>query len=196
MARTGTDTNLFEIRLESASALGDYASIPASFEISAVLDVARQDDRFTLTERRLQTAIVKDYDAIETNSPRAWSQRFQLAEWGFFSARRDGAWVGAAAVAMEPALAPGASKQDAVLWDLRVAPSERGRGIGSALFTAVERWARARRALSLLAETQHINVAACRLYESQGCVLAHVDPGAYPEYPDEVRLVWRKRLGN
>ena len=81
-----------------------------------------------------------------------------------------------------------------MVWDLRVAPGRRGQGIGTALFAAVEEWARARGQTSLLAETQHTNVAACRLYERCGCDLEHFDAAAYPAFPDEIQLIWRKRL--
>ena len=184
-----------EIRPESASELSAYAAIPASFLVTAVLDVARLADRFTLNERPVTRPYIKNYDASPANGPRAWAARFQVAQWAFFSARLNGSWVGAAAVAPDPTLASGGGQGDAVLWDLRVAPSQRGRGIGSALFSAVEDWARSHGRRSLLAETQQINVAACRLYGSRGCGLEHVDTAAYPDFPDEVQLIWRKHLG-
>jgi ribosomal protein S18 acetylase RimI-like enzyme len=83
-----------------------------------------------------------------------------------------------------------------VLWDLRVAPGQRGRGVGSALFAAVEAWARTRDCSALHAETQDINVPACRLYERRGCLLHHAVAGAYADFPDEVQLLWRKQLGS
>jgi len=42
--------------------------------------------------------------------------------------------------------------------------------------------------------TQHINVAACRFYERQGCVLEGVNHFAYRERPDEIQLLWYKDL--
>jgi ribosomal protein S18 acetylase RimI-like enzyme len=188
------DSNDVEIRSESESELNAYAAIPASFEVTAVVAVERQGDRFSLSERPITQPYIKDYDAVLANSPGAWKGRFQLAEWGFFSAGLEGRWVGAAAVAPDATLAPGAEQGSAVLWDLRVDPGQRGRGIGSALFLTVEHWARSRNLRSLLAETQHNNVAACRLYQSCGCVLELVDANAYHDFPDELQLVWRKHL--
>jgi GNAT superfamily N-acetyltransferase len=46
----------------------------------------------------------------------------------------------------------------AVLWDIRVSPRERGRGIGSALFRAAGDWARARGCRWFKIETQNVNV--------------------------------------
>ena len=42
----------------------------------------------------------------------------------------------------------------------------------------------------LIAETQNINVPACRFYAAQGCELRGIHVGAYPEHPEEVQLLW------
>ena len=70
-------------------------------------------------------------------------------------------------------------------------PAARGRGVGSALFRAAAAWARGRGCWQLGVETQNVNVAACRLYARQGCMLASVDRFAYPGLPGEIRLLWR-----
>lgn len=82
----------------------------------------------------------------------------------------------------------------AVLWDLRICPRCRGRGIGRALFAGAERWAAARGCVQLKIETQNINVPACRFYEGRGCELKGIQRGAYPAQPDEVQLLWYKTL--
>jgi GNAT superfamily N-acetyltransferase len=83
----------------------------------------------------------------------------------------------------------------AVLWDIRVAPPVRGLRVGTALFRAAEGWARARGCRQLEVETQNVNVPACRFYARQGCVLATVEPAAYPGLPGEMQLLWYKDLG-
>lgn len=183
-----------EIVATSAAQLPRYAAVTAAFEVSAVLDVAHARRQFTLTERQLATPWVKDYDAIHANAPRNWTDRFRLEEWGLFAAQFGGNWIGGVAVAPDATLAPHFGLGDAVLWDLRVAPSHRGRGIGRALFAAAEQWARSRARSAIVAETQNVNVAACRLYERCGCTLEHVHWRAYADFPDEVRLVWRKAI--
>jgi GNAT superfamily N-acetyltransferase len=185
---------MVEIRIESAQALDAYAAIPASFRVDAMFEVTNGRTRPILRERTVATPYIKDYDGVTDGGPRAWSKRFDLTSWGFFSARIDGAWIGAAAVAPDPTLAPLSYDGDAVLWDLRVAPGQRGRGVGGALFAAVEEWARTRECNALLAETQDINVPACRLYERRGCRLQFALAGAYADFPDEIQLVWRKQL--
>lgn len=45
-------------------------------------------------------------------------------------------------------------------------------------------------------ETRNNNPAACRLDARAGLRLAEARPGAYPELPDEVQLIWRMRLAD
>jgi hypothetical protein len=46
----------------------------------------------------------------------------------------------------------------------------------------------------LKAETQNINVPACRLYAKHGFVLGVINRYAYAALPDEVELIWCKEL--
>ena len=82
----------------------------------------------------------------------------------------------------------------AVLWDIRVSPRERGRGIGSALFRAAGDWAGARGCRWLKIETQNVNVPACRFYQKMGCTPGAIGRFAYPGQPAEVQLLWSKAL--
>jgi GNAT superfamily N-acetyltransferase len=149
-----------------------------------------------LTERRLDAPYVKDYDAIPGEHPAGWAERFDVSRWGVTAAWVAGRRVGGAVVAFRtPGLDMLEGRDDlAVLWDIRVAPEARGRGVGSALFRAAEAWARARGCRQLKVETQNVNVAACRFYARQGCVLTSVHRDAYPGLPDEIRLLWYKDL--
>jgi GNAT superfamily N-acetyltransferase len=186
-----------EVREESID-LGEYARIPITFEVTLVLDVSgNADEGFSATERHLERApYVKDYDACPGGGPQEWPKRFNLTNWGFFTARIEGRIVGAAAVARNtPDLEVLEGRPDlAVLWDIRVRPEVRGRGVGSALFRAAETWASARGCFELKVETQTINVPACRFYARHGCVLKAVRPDAYPTLPHEVQLLWYRVL--
>lgn len=188
-----------EVIEEPATALKEYATIPIAFEVTAVFDVAGGGDgpgKFVLTERRLDAPYVKDYDAIGGEDPTGWAARFDISNWGLLAARAGGRRVGGAAVAFDtPALDLLEGSRDlAVLWDIRVSPEARGRGVGSALFRAAEAWAGARGCRRLKVETQNINVPACRFYMRQGCVLGAVNPLAYPGLPGEVQLLWYKQI--
>src|SRR5436309_2814925 len=157
-----------EVSEEPMTAVAQYARIPIAFEVSEVLDVAGEpggDGGFALSARRIGTPYVKDYDAIRREGPTQWAQRFDVSKWALMAARVDRQYVGGATVAYDT---PGLELEDrsdvAVLWDIRIAPSMRRRGVGSVLFEAVEAWALAKRCRQLRVETQNINVAACRFY--------------------------------
>jgi GNAT superfamily N-acetyltransferase len=188
-----------EIAEEPASFLTEYARIPISFQVTRLLDVTTPSGpggEFILTERAADAAFEKDYDAAEENGPLWWRDRFDLSEWGVFSARVTGRVVAGAMVAFRsPDIAMLEGRGDlALLCDIRVAPAMRGNGIGSALMERVEKWTLARQATCLKVETQNINVPACRFYESRGFVLRTANAGAYPDFPEEIQLLWYKDL--
>jgi len=188
-----------EISEEPTTSLGDYARVSIAFEVKDVLDLEVPESGFgglVLSERRLEVGYVKDYDAIDGGGPAHWAKRFDLSKWGLLAARVAGRRVGGAVVALDTAaiyMLEGRSDL-AVLWDIRVSAEARGKGIGSELFRAAEAWAAARGCQLLKIETQNINVPACRFYARHGCVLGAIHRFAYPELPDEIQLLWYKRL--
>ena len=184
---------IIDVVEEPLTSLSDYAAVPIAFDVTEVLalDPVRPSVTWAdIAVRRLAVPCRKDYDAIAGNHPVNWPP---LA---LFGAYVDGVRVGGAAwrivASPGPDTAPVAN--DAELWDLRVVPTCRGMGIGSALLRIVERAARASGATVLHVETQDINVPACRFYAARGFVLASVNRGAYPELPTETQLVWVKSL--
>jgi len=189
-----------QIRAESPPELDAYASIPIAFEVQCLLEPVLLDGGLAgveLRERRCDPTFVKDYDAIPGHAPRSWPDQFDVSRWGWLSAWLEGARVGGAAIAFRtPGLQMLAGRNDlAMLWDLRVSPDARRKGVGTALFEAAAQWAHRRGCRQLGVETQNINLPACRLYASRGCTLGAIDRFAYPELPDEVQLLWYKPLG-
>lgn len=187
-----------EVREEPLAALAGYAAITIAFEVLRILDVAVIDGGlggFALSERALEDPYVKDYDAGD-GGPARWPERFDLSNWGVLGARVDGRLVGGAAVAFDtPGLLMLEGRRDlAVLWDIRVEPEARGRGVGAALFGAAVAWAAARGCRQMKIETQNINLPACRFYARQGCVLGGIHRFAYPDLPHEVQLLWYRDL--
>jgi ribosomal protein S18 acetylase RimI-like enzyme len=190
-----------EIREESQSFLEEYARVSIAVEVNHSFELSVLDEGlagFSLAERPLKPTIVKDYDAIPGNHPRDWQKQFDLTNWGLLSARWDGEHVGGAVIALKtPGLLMLEGRSDlSVLWDIRVAPQARGSGVGAALFRAAERWAGARSCRLLKVETQNDNVPACRFYASLGCTLGGINRFAYPALPEEIQLLWYKRLGD
>jgi GNAT superfamily N-acetyltransferase len=194
------DRMRIEVVEEPLTALAEYARVPIAFEVKEVFDVALHErglGGFILAARRLDAPYIKDYDAIEDERPANWARRFDMSNWGLLAAHAEGVRVGGAVVAFDTAgldMLEGRGRELAVLWDIRVAPEARGRGVGSALFRAVEAWAMRRGCRWLKVETQNINVPACRFYAQQGCELGAVNRFAYPQLPHEVQLLWYKEL--
>ena len=186
-----------DVREQGVSVIPQYATIPIAFEVMSVLDIEQdQHGQFALKERRLDHPYVKNYDAIDGEGPRHWPRRFDVSNWGIFTAHLNGQHVGGAVVAFKtPGLMMLDQRDDiAVLWDIRVSPKVRGQGVGSKLFRAAEGWAQGPGCRYLKIETQNINVTACRFYAAQGCELTAANRHAYPELPDEIQLLWTKVL--
>jgi GNAT superfamily N-acetyltransferase len=174
----------------------EYSTIPIAFEVTSVLSAQRvANGPFVLAERRLDSPYLKDYDVVG-DRPQDWVGRFDTSRWGLFVARSDIQAVGGATIAL------GTSDLDmlegrtdlAVVWDIRITPARRRRGVGLALFQAAEAWAIARGCRELKVETQNINVAACRFYAAMGCQLRVIRQSAYPQCPDEDQYLWYKPL--
>ncbi len=188
-----------QISEEPMTALAEHARIPIAFQVDRVFDLVPENDGpggFTQLERVIDVPYVKDYDAIEREGPARWAKRFDLSKWGLITAYSGGRRVGGAVMAFDTTdvhMLEGRSDL-AVLWDIRVIPELRGQGVGSALFKAAEAWAVARGCRQLKIETQNINVAACRFYSRQGCVLGAIHRFAYPEFPNEIQMLWYKNL--
>lgn len=180
----------------SPTGLAEYAGVPIGFEVRERLTVVFADSRLLVEVDAVSDPYVKDYDAIPGNHPTDWPLRFDVSEWGILVAESGGARVGGAVIARDGRGLEMLEERTevAALWDIRVAPALRGQGIGSELFRAAEDWALARGARWFKIETQNINVPACRFYERHGCTLEAANSNAYPDFPDEVQLIWCKRL--
>lgn len=190
-----------DVRLseEPIAALAEHGRIPIAFRVDRVLDVEARAPGlggFDFRELPLDVPYMKDYDAAADGGPARWAERFDVSKWGLVAARIEGARAGGVVIAWDtPGVDMLRGRRDlAVLWDLRVAPRFRRRGVGAALFRAAEAWAAARGCRRLEVETQDVNVPACRFYAREGCVLASVTPHAYPDLPGETQLLWGKIL--
>jgi GNAT superfamily N-acetyltransferase len=186
-----------EILDEPLSRLQEHCTIPIAFQVDNVLQACLVDGGLggiTLRERIVDQPYVKDYDAGE--GPTRWLTQFDTSHWGFLAAYIDGERIGGAVIAFNsPSVDLLERRTDlAALWDLRVKPRIRRSGVGGALFSAAEEWARERECAELLIETQNTNVPACRFYLDMGCSLRSIDRLAYLDIPEETRLLWVKGL--
>ena len=179
----------------STSALRGYSEVSIAFRVESQFNVAairRGLGGWTLTEERVEPPYIKDYDESEDDRPARWLERWDTANWRVFSAYDGDRRVGGAVVATRtPGVHMLEGRDDlAVLWDIRVHPEYRRRGIGSELLSAASAWARDNGCKRLKIETQNINVSACRFYARFGCELRAIHRAAYTDTPREVQLLW------
>jgi ribosomal protein S18 acetylase RimI-like enzyme len=189
----------FQISEESIATLSEHAEVSISFEYDRILALSVINDGlggFAFQEHNLGVTQTKDYDAIESERPASWSDRFDVSKWGFVVARANGHRIGGAVIAFDTAgVEMLESRRDlAVLWDIRVDVAYRCHGIGASLYKAAEQWSAKRKCTQLKVETQNINLAACKFYVRQGCTLGAVNRLAYPNLPHEIQMIWYKDL--
>ncbi|MFL5521789.1 MAG: GNAT family N-acetyltransferase, partial [Gemmatimonadales bacterium] len=185
--------------IDPPASLDTYASVSSAFEVRSMLDVSTGSVEEVMARwpvKRLAQAYRKDYDAVAGNHPTDWSGLLHSVPMLQCGAYDDDGRVGGALVLRDaPAVELLEGRRDvALLWDIRVAPAHRGRGIGTMLFETAVMWAQSQGCRGLLVETQDTNVPACRFYAGQGCRLAAMRRHAYEMFPEEVQLLWRRTL--
>lgn len=173
------------------SKLSQYATVSIAYEVTTELHVCPIHNGLgglRLVEKPC-TPYVKDYDLLPDCHPLCWTKQFDLDEWGLFLAIENGMYIGAAAVAPE-------TEGAATLWDLRVQPDARGKGIGGKLLDTVINWAKEREYKTLMVETQNVNAPACTFYSSKGFILETIDQHEYRDslVENEVKLIWSMDL--
>ncbi|PFG03505.1 GNAT family N-acetyltransferase [Bacillus sp. es.034] len=169
------------------SKLSQYATVSIAYEVTTELHVCPIHNGLgglQLVEKPC-VPYVKDYDLLPDCHPLSWTKQFNIDELGLFLAIENGMYVGAAAVAPE-------MEGTATLWDLRVQPGARGKGIGGKLLEAVFLWSKERDYHTLMAETQNVNTPACTFYSGKGFILETIDQHGYSDslVEDEVKLIW------
>lgn len=189
----------FTILEETPAILAEYEKIQMAFEVKTRFRVELLDEGLRgvkLTEEAVETPFIKDYDALEAEKPTRWTERFNIENWGILSAFDGTKRIGGAAVAWKsPEVFMLAESENlACLWDLRVAPDYRGKGVGKMLFENAVSWAAERNCRLFKVETQNINVPACRFYARQGCYLGGFNLHAYPAWMNEIQLLWYKKI--
>ena len=178
-----------------ASRLDDYARIPISFEVRALLVVELVQDGLggMLFHERRVAAYAKDYDVLDP--PSGWPARFDLGKWGIFLAVEAGQVLGGVVLAWQTAGVDMLDGRDdlSLLWDIRVLPAQRRQGVGRGLFRHAVAWSRERHCTQMKIETQNVNVDTCRFYAAQGARLGDIRRFAYrgeATVKDEVQLNW------
>ncbi len=181
------------VRHEPSPSLVEYGTVPLSFTTTSILRIEWQGnglEGIRITEVAVDPPLTKDLDEGEPVS--RWLQFGDISHWGFFGAYDDGRRVGGAVVAHRtPTVRMLEGRADlGVLWDIRIAPSHRRRGIGSRLLAAAAQFAWDQGCTVLKVESQNNNPAACRFYAKHHFKLGGVREHANPEFPHETQLLW------
>lgn len=188
----------FKIIEDAPDVLPEYEKISIAFRVESRFRVELSENGLggiKLTEEPV-TPYVKDYDEHENYRPSQWAKRFDMSGWGILSAFEGKKRVGGAAIVCNsPEIEMLEGLKDlACLWDLRVHPDYRNRGVGHRLFTRALVWSQKRHCRRIKVETQNINVPACRFYARQNCELAVINRFAYPEILSETQLIWYRNV--
>ena len=179
-----------------------YETVPISFTVNSHITVLPKEGGFRgfdFTEERLAQPYEKDYDTME--SPHDWARLFDISNWEVALLYTGDKLAGGVTVAWDtPAVCLLEGRRDlAVIWDIRVAPGSRHKGLGKRLFLHAERWAREKGCRLLKVETQNTNVQACRFYAAMGCHLDGINLHAYDgeeEVSGDVQFLWYKEIGS
>lgn len=180
------------------SSLKDYVSIPISFEVNSFLDISFQKnglEGINIEEKRLINSYTKNYDDYE--NPLNWVNKWDIEHWGIFLAIENNLEiVGGLAVAYDTGINEIFEGRNdlTVLWDIRVKNEHRGKGVGALLFQRAIDFSKEKNCTLMKIETQNNNVLACKFYSSQGCYLGGIYKNVYKEFPNEVQLLWYKKI--
>ncbi len=191
---------VIELKEISIQDIDEYLKVPITLEIHRVLEVKLEDDGLKgiqLVEKELEESYIKDYD--DDSDIEGLKDKFDMSNWGFFIASMEDENVGGVIIAYDtPGINMLSGRDDlAVVWDIRVHPEHRGRGIGHMLFQKAVDWSKERDCKLLKVETQNINVPACNFYVKEGCELGCIDRYAYSgdeRLSHETMLIWYLEL--
>ncbi len=183
---------------EGPERLEAYGTVPIAFTVRKMLRIDLGGQRglggIHLVEEQVSAPYVKDYDCKD--GPARWRAGWDLTNWGIFSAFAGQERIGGAVAAFntEGVDFLEGRKDLVALWDIRVVPRLRGRGVGTKLFHYALEWGRQRGCAAMKVETQNINLPACRFYQRQGCHLGAINRFAYRDFPGEAQLIWYRDL--
>ena len=177
------------------SQLKDYDQIPMMVHMKSILEIQRVDKGLggILLKEVPVKERVKDLGQYEVVGK--YKDTFDLSNWAFFMVFDDDKPVGGAIVLCQTENVNMLAGRDdlSVLWDIRVDPAYKNRGIGQELFSMAVAWSKQRNLNQMKIECQNNNVSACKFYKKQGAFLGEIREYAYykdPEIRDEIQLIW------
>ncbi|MFF4945702.1 GNAT family N-acetyltransferase [Streptomyces rubiginosohelvolus] len=168
------DDTTYEIRSATPEDAGLVEALDGSFTTATVFQVETAENGFTLQETRVDPPLTKVFpdDEDENVSADEGDQELQ-GDPTFLALAPDGTLAGFVSVAYER------WNRRLTIEDIEVAPGHRGRGVGRALMSRAEEFARERGAGHIWLEVTNINAPAIHAYRRMGFALCGLDTSLY-----------------
>lgn len=149
------------------------AALDTSFTTRTVYRVNVTENGFTLSEVPVDPPLIKVFPEEEPDRDVEDPDRPV-----FLAVDAGGALAGFVAVRY------GSWNRRLTIWNIAVAPEHRGRGVGRALMSRAEEFARERRAGQIWLEVTNVNAPAIHAYRRMGFALCGLDVSLYDCTPD------------
>ncbi|WP_089116033.1 GNAT family N-acetyltransferase [Streptomyces sp. SS07] len=168
------DDTTYEIRTATPEDAGLVEALDGSFTTATIFQVETAENGFTLREIPVDPPLTKVFpdDEDEDVSADEGDQEPQ-GDPTFLAVAPDGTLAGFVSVAYER------WNRRLTIEDIEVAPGHRGRGVGRALMSRAEEFARERGAGHIWLEVTNINAPAIHAYRRMGFALCGLDTSLY-----------------
>ncbi|MFF9084623.1 GNAT family N-acetyltransferase [Streptomyces rubiginosohelvolus] len=168
------DDTTYEIRTATPEDTGLVEALNGSFTTATIFHVETAENGFTLREIPVDPPLTKVFPADEDENVSAdEGDQEPQGDPTFLALAPDGTLAGFVSVAYER------WNRRLTIEDIEVAPGHRGRGVGRALMSRAEEFARERGAGHIWLEVTNINAPAIHAYRRMGFALCGLDTSLY-----------------
>ncbi|MGW0643766.1 N-acetyltransferase family protein [Streptomyces badius] len=165
------DDTTYEIRTATPEDTGLVEALDGSFTTATVFRVEMAENGFTLRETPVDPPLTKVFP--EDEDTEAQEDRVEEGHPTFLALAPDGSLAGFVSVSYAR------WNRRLTVEDIEVAPGHRGRGVGGALMSRAEEFARERGAGHIWLEVTNINAPAIHAYRRMGFSLCGLDTSLY-----------------
>ncbi|MET7413790.1 GNAT family N-acetyltransferase [Streptomyces rubiginosohelvolus] len=168
------DDTTYEIRTATPEDAGLVEALDGSFTTATTFQVETAENGFTLREIPVDPPLTKVFpDEEEDGDSGAEGDQEPQGDPTFLAVAPDGTLAGFVSVAYAR------WNRRLTIEDIEVAPGHRGRGVGRALMSRAEEFARERGAGHIWLEVTNINAPAIHAYRRMGFALCGLDTSLY-----------------
>ncbi|MFB8017739.1 GNAT family N-acetyltransferase [Streptomyces rubiginosohelvolus] len=168
------DDTTYEIRTATPEDTGLVEALDGSFTTATVFQVETAENGFTLRETAVDPPLTKVFpDEEDENVSADEGDQEPQGDPTFLALAPDGSLAGFVSVSYAR------WNRRLTIEDIEVAPGHRGRGVGRALMSRAEEFARERGAGHIWLEVTNINAPAIHAYRRMGFALCGLDTSLY-----------------